>query len=55
MIVLGSAALGAFLGVANARRRKGTALDLAQYGAAYGIAFAILGLFATVALELLIA
>lgn len=55
MIVLGSAALGAILGVTNAKRRNGTKLDLAQYGAAYAIAFAILGLFATLALERLIA
>jgi len=51
MIVLGSGLLGAFLGVTNARKRKGNRLDMAQYGAAYAIAFMILGLFLSIAIE----
>jgi hypothetical protein len=35
----------------QARRRGGSKLDIAQYAAAYGIALAIAGLFATVILE----
>lgn len=55
MIVIGSGLLGILLGVANAKRRKGNRLDMAQYGAAYAIAFMILGLFLTVILERLVA
>lgn len=55
MIVLVSALLGAVIGWATARRRKGTGLDMAQYAAGYGIAFAILGLFLTLLLENIIA
>ncbi|MEM8802760.1 MAG: hypothetical protein AAFY06_00625 [Pseudomonadota bacterium] len=55
MIILGSALLGALLGVASAKRREGNRLDMAQYGAAYAIAFMILGLFLTIMLERLIA
>ena len=55
MIILGSAVLGALLGVASAKRRAGNRLDMAQYGAAYAIAFMIFGLFLTILLENLIA
>lgn len=34
-----------------ARRRQGSRLDIAQYAAVYGIAFAIAGLILTVILE----
>ena len=44
---LAGAAWGAWL----ARRRKGTRLDMAQYAAGFGIAFAIAGLFLTIVLE----
>ncbi|MEY2956997.1 MAG: hypothetical protein ACO3BE_07075 [Gemmobacter sp.] len=47
MIVLAGALLGALLGIAQARRRGGTRLDLAHHAAAYALAFAILGLFLT--------
>jgi hypothetical protein len=47
MIVLGAALLGAFIGGFTAARRKGKALDIAQYAAGYGIAFALLGVFLT--------
>lgn len=51
MILLGSGVLGAILGVASARKRKGNRLDMAQYGAAYAIAFMILGLFLTLIID----
>ncbi len=51
MILLGSGILGAVLGISNARKRKGNRLDMAQYGAAYAIAFMILGLFVTIAID----
>ena len=38
------AALGVLLGIFQAKRRKGKALDMAQYGAVYGILFAIIAL-----------
>jgi len=47
MIVLGAALLGAIIGGMTAARRKGGKLDIAQYAAGYAIAFALLGLFAT--------
>lgn len=51
MIVLGAALLGAIIGGLTAARRKGTGLDIAQYAAGYAIAFALLGLFATLFLH----
>ncbi|WP_121629655.1 apolipoprotein acyltransferase [Tropicibacter alexandrii] len=51
MIVLTAALIGALLGGFNAKRRKGNGLDIAQYAAVYAIAFALLGLFATIILE----
>ena len=51
MIVLASALLGVLLGVSTARQRKGNRLDMAQYGAGYGIAFTLLGLLVTIVLE----
>ncbi|WP_395540420.1 hypothetical protein [Neotabrizicola sp. sgz301269] len=50
MIVIGGFGLGAILGALTARRRGGKAADMAQYAAAYGIAFALLGLFLTIAI-----
>lgn len=47
MIVLGAALLGAIIGGMTAFRRKGSKLDIAQYAAGYAIAFALVGLFAT--------
>lgn len=55
MIVLISTVLGVVLGVTGAKRRNGNRLDLLQYGAGYGIAFAILGVFATLIVERLAA
>lgn len=50
MIVIGGFGLGAILGALTARRRGGKGADMAQYSAAYGIAFALLGLFLTIAI-----
>jgi uncharacterized membrane protein YjfL (UPF0719 family) len=43
MIWIG-AILGLLLGVYQAKRRKGTALDMAQWGAVYAIIFALITL-----------
>ncbi|MGP3696305.1 hypothetical protein [Rhodobacter sp. NSM] len=51
MIVLAGAVLGAFVGAATARRHGGKRLDMAQYGAGFAIAFALLGLFLTILIE----
>ena len=51
MIVFAGALAGAVYGVVLARRREGTGADMAQYGAGFAIAFAILGLFLTIVLE----
>lgn len=48
MIVLAGALLGASYGAWLARRRRGDRWDMAQYGAGFAIAFALLGLFASV-------
>jgi hypothetical protein len=54
MIILVSTFVGAFLGAAAARRRKGNGLDIAQYAGVYAILFALLGLFITVILDRMI-
>lgn len=51
MIVLGSAVLGILLGVLTAKKRGGAKLDMAQYGAAFGIAFALAGLIVTIVIH----
>ena len=38
------AALGVLIGIFAAKRRKGKMLDMAQYGAVFGILFAIIAL-----------
>jgi len=43
--------LGAVIGGLTARKRKGNRMDIAQYAASYGIAFALLGLVITVLLD----
>lgn len=48
MFVIAGAVLGIALGVLTARKRGGKPADMAQYGAGYGIAFAIVGLLITV-------
>ena len=51
MVILAFALAGAALGWRNAARRQGNRLDIVQYTAVGAIAGAILGMFATVALE----
>jgi hypothetical protein len=51
MFIIAGFLSGALWGGYLARRRKGAPLDVAQYAAAYAIAFGILGLFATVLLD----
>jgi uncharacterized protein YcfJ len=51
MIVVAGALIGAIAGGLIARRRGGKGLDIAQYAGSMGIAFAILGLIATVVIE----
>lgn len=48
MIVLGFVVLGIGLGLRAARKRNGNRLDMLQYGAGYGIAFALMGMFVTI-------
>lgn len=50
MLIFVGLLLGAVLGVMAARRRGGDAADMAQYAAAYGIGFAIIGLALTLIL-----
>ncbi|MEQ6247874.1 apolipoprotein acyltransferase [Sulfitobacter sp. HNIBRBA3233] len=51
MIVIGLAILGAIIGGLTARKRRGNRKDIAQYAAGYALAFAILGMFATVIID----
>jgi F0F1-type ATP synthase assembly protein I len=51
MIVLAGLLIGAGLGTFVARKHGGKPLDLLQYAAGFGIAFALLGLFVTVFLN----
>ena len=51
MIVLAGVAGGALYGVMLARRRGGRGLDQLQYAAGFAIAFGLVGMFATIALE----
>lgn len=55
MIVIAGLVFGALFGALVARQRGGKALDMAQYAAGFGIAFALIGLFATIMLERLLA
>lgn len=51
MIVLAGLVGGAVYGAVRARSRGGRGLDQAQYATGYGIAFGLLGMFATIAIE----
>lgn len=51
MIVIGAALLGAIIGGLTAKRRKGNALDIAQYAAGYALAFVVVGIIATVVID----
>lgn len=48
MIVFGAALIGALLGGFVAKKRGGSRLDIAQYAASSAIAFAVIGMVATV-------
>lgn len=54
MIALIAGLFGAVVGALTAKRRKGSAADIAQYAAGYGIAFAIAGVFGGLLLEFLV-
>lgn len=51
MIIAAGLVLGILVGATTAKRRGGKMLDLLQYAAGYGIAFMLVGLFATIILE----
>ena len=51
MIILIAAVFGAVIGALTAKRRKGALADILQYAAVYALAFALLGLFATLILD----
>lgn len=51
MIVIAGLLGGAALGAWRANKRGGNRLDMWQYGVAHAIAFGLLGLFATIAIE----
>lgn len=55
MIVIAGLFGGALGGALLARKRGGRPADMAQYAAGFGIGFGLLGLFATIALERLLA
>lgn len=50
MIVLAAFLLGALVGAARARARKGNRLDVVQYGLVHAILFALIGLFLAIGL-----
>ena len=54
MIVILAVVIGAFLGWRRAGQLGGTRRDRLQYAAAFGMAFAVIGLFATVILDRII-
>jgi len=51
MIYIPMGLLGIVIGALTAKRRKGSVLDILQYAAGYGIAFALMGLIATIVLD----
>lgn len=51
MIVITGFLIGAIWGAMLARRRNGKTFDIAQYAIGFGIVFAVLGMFITVAIE----
>jgi hypothetical protein len=54
MIVIAGLILGAALGARTAIKRGGKRLDALQYGAGYGICFALIGLFLTLFIDRMI-
>jgi hypothetical protein len=51
VIVLAGLLGGGLYGAMLAKKREGSTLDMVQYGAGFGIAFGLLGLFLTIFLE----
>ncbi|MFT4961099.1 MAG: cytochrome c biogenesis protein CcdA [Paracoccaceae bacterium] len=51
MIVIGGIVLGVLVGAITAKKNGGGRLDMAQYAAGYGIAFALIGLIATITIS----
>ncbi len=51
VIVIGAAVFGIVLGGYTARKRGGRWPDIAQYATAFGIAFCLAGILATITLE----
>lgn len=54
MIVIAGFLLGAAFGARKALKSGGKRLDALQYGAGFGIAFALLGLFLTLFIDRLV-
>lgn len=55
MVVIAGLVFGALWGALLAKKRGGKGLDIAQYAAGYGIAFALVGMFLTIFLERVLA
>ncbi len=55
MIVILGALIGALIGGMTAKRRNGDKADIAQYAVGYAIAFALVGVILTIAIEKLVA
>ena len=51
MITIIAAICGMALGATTALRRGGKTMDAVQYGAGYGIAFALLGMVGTIIID----
>lgn len=51
MVVLAGLILGIFIGSFTAKNRGGRKLDILQYGAVYGIAFTLIGVFVTIIID----
>ena len=51
MIVIAGLVLGALIGAMTAKRRKGNLADILQYAAGYGLAFMLIGVIATIAID----
>lgn len=54
MIIILGAVGGGVYGALLARARKGTRLDMAQYGAGFAIAFGLVGLFVSILIDRLV-
>ncbi|MBU2980828.1 hypothetical protein KO498_03280 [Lentibacter algarum] len=50
MFVAIASLIGAFIGALRARKANGKMLDMLQYAGAFGLIFAMLGLFANIAI-----